>query len=171
MKCAVVLLVNNFRELDELYGFDYTFRSLANSGLSEPFYVLIADGFKRLPWRFVSRWKTERIHIVDASSVVETLLADYPYLRELAAKRTFRITFLRHLILERFFSGEAVLSADLDIVWRVDPYRLFGTWREGFFAWSGSGFLTYDDSPEWFQTYRAGLESVIRGGELTADFA
>jgi hypothetical protein len=171
MKCAAVLIVKNFSELDEAYAFDYAFRSLAQCNLSEPYYVLVAEGFRNLPRRFVSRWKSENIHIVDGSSVLESLLRDYPHLRSLSAKRAFRSTFLRHLILERVFAGEAVLSVDADVVWRVDPYKLFGQWNGGFLAVGGSGFLTYAQSPEWFQAYRTGLESVIAAGELAADFS
>jgi len=170
MKCAVVLMVRDFAELDEAYAFDYTFQSLVNCGISELYYVLIAEGFRNIPRSFVRRWRTEGIHILDCAPVVQSLLADYPLLQALSAKRVFKVTFLRHLILERFFGGEAVLSVDADVVWRVDPYQLFGQWDGGFIAWSTSGFLTYARSPDWFRAYRAGLESVISGGELTSDF-
>lgn len=170
MKCAVVLIVNDFEALSEAYAFDYAFQALADVGLSEPFHVLIAEGFERIPTEFVAHWKAHRIHIEDVSGVVRSLVRDFPYLEALPDNPVYRVTLLRHLILERHFGGEAVLSVDADVVWRTDPYKLFGQWDGGYFALGGSGFLTYVDSPEWFEAYRTGLESTLTGGALTADF-
>ncbi len=170
MKCAVVLIVGDFEALDEAYGFDHAFRSLADSGLSEPFHVLIAEGFERIPAAFVDRWRAERIEITDASATVASLFTDHPWLAAISENPVYKVTLLRHLILQRQFSGEAVLSVDADIVWRTDPYRLFGHWRGGDFMVGGNGFLVHASSPDWFEAYRAGLHSALTGGALTADF-
>ena len=144
----------------ESYAFEYGFQSLANCVLSEPYYVLVAEGFsKDYHEQFVATVESRRKSIYwTARSILQSLFADYSYLQALASKRVFKVTFLRHLILQRFFGGEAVLSADADIVWRIDPYKLFGQWNGGFFAVAGSGFLTYANTADWFALYRAGLE-------------
>ena len=171
MKCAVVLIVGDFAALNEAYGFDYAFRSLADRELSEPFHVLIAEGFERVPADFIGRWRDERIEITDCSATVATLFADYPWLAAISDNPIYKVTLLRHLILQRHFGGEAVLSVDADIVWRTDPYRLFGHWRGADFMVGNNGFLVHASTPEWFEAYRAGLHSSLTGGALTADFA
>ena len=171
MKCAVVLIVNDFEALNEAYGLDYAFRSLADCGLSEPFHVLIAEGFDRIPAAFVDHWRAEGILISDCSATVASLFADHPWLSAISANPVYKVTLLRHLILQRHFGGEPVLSVDADIVWRTDPYRLFGHWRGGDFTVDRNGFLVFVRTPEWFDDYRAGLHSVLTGGALTADFA
>ena len=170
MKCGVVLIVRDWEALNEAYALDHAFEALAGAGLSEPYYVLIAEGFERIPPAFVAKWKERRIHVEDCSDTVRSLVADYPYLEALPDNPTYRVTLLRHLILERRFGGEAVMSVDVDVIWRTDPYRLFSGWTGGYFALAGSGFLTYASKPEWFEAYRLGLESALTGGALTADF-
>ncbi len=170
MKCAVVLIVSDFEALEEAYALEQAFDALGRCDLSEPFYVLISEGFPNIPAAFIARHRARRIEIVDVADVVDSLVRDHPWLAALPDNPVYRVTLLRHLILERFFGGEAVLSVDADVLWRTDPYKLFGHWRGGYFALGGSGFLTYAAAPEWFDAYRAGLESVLTGGALTADF-
>lgn len=170
MKIAVVLIVRDWEALNEAYAFDYAFRSLEDAQLSEPYYILIAEGFEKVPAKVIGRWRGSNILIEDCSAVVQALIREEPDFRGLPENPTHRVTLLRHLILERFFGGEAVLSVDADIVWRMDPYRLFGGWRGGDFALGGSGFLVHAASPEWFEAYRIGLRSALTGGALTADF-
>jgi hypothetical protein len=170
MKIAVVLIVRDWEALNEAYAFDYAFQSLADAGLSEPFHVLIAEGFEKVPPRVVERWRGSKILIEDCSQIVGSLIREEPDFRGLPENPTHRVTLLRHLILQRRFGGEAVLSVDADIVWRMDPYALFGDWTGGDFALGGSGFLVHAASPEWFETYRVGLRSALTGGALTADF-
>ena len=170
MKCAVVLIVRDWEALNEAYALDRAFAALGEVGLSEPYHVLIAEGFELIPEAFVAKQRARRILIQDCSDTVRSLVADYPYLGALPDNPTYRVTLLRHLILERRFGGEAVLSVDVDVVWRTDPYQLFSGWTGGYFALAGSGFLTYAHKPEWFEAYRTGLESALTGGALTADF-
>ena len=170
MKCAVVLIVNDFEALDEGYALEQAFRTLGACSLSEPYYVLISEGFAKIPADFIARRRAERIEVLDVADTVRSLVRDFPYLAALPDNPVYRVTLLRHLILERFFGGEAALSVDADVLWRTDPYRLFGHWDGGYFALGGSGFLTYAAAPEWFDAYRMGLESTLTGGALTADF-
>jgi hypothetical protein len=170
MKVAVVLIVDDYEALNEAYALDYAFQSVADCGLSQPFHVLIAEGFSNIPRGVVGHWRERGVLIEDCAPTVRSLVRDHPWLAALPDNRTYRVTLLRHLILERHFGGEAVLSADVDIVWRSDPYRLFGDWEGGYFAVDRSGFLTFARAPEWFEAYRLGLESALTGGALTADF-
>lgn len=170
MKVAVVLIVDDYAALNEAYALDYAFQSVSSCGLSEPFHVLVAEGFANIPKGVVGHWRERGVLIEDCASTVRSLVRDHPWLRALPQNRTYRVTLLRHLILERHFGGEAVLSVDADIVWRTDPYKLFGGWNGGYFALGSSGFLTYAAAPEWFEAYRLGLESTLTGGALTADF-
>ena len=171
MRCAVVLVVNDWDVLNEAYGIDRALDAIAACGLSQPYHILIAEGFERIPAELVARWGERNIRIEDVSAIVASLRADYPWLAGLPDNPTYRVTMVRHLVLERLFAGEAVLSVDMDVIWRMDPYRLFGDWRGGFFALGGGGSLTFADSAEWFATYRQGLESALTGGALTADFS
>ena len=170
MKIAVVLIVRDWAALDEAYAFEQAFQALADTGLSEPYYILIAEGFGKVPAKVIERWKASNILIEDCSATLASLWAESPHFAALPESPTHRVTLLRHLILERHFGGEPVLSVDVDIVWRMDPYRLFGAWRGGDFALGGSGFLVHVASREWFDIYREGLESALTGGALTADF-
>jgi hypothetical protein len=170
MKIAVVLIVRDWEALNEAYAFDYAFQALADAGLSQPYHVLIAEGFEKVPAKAVERWRGSNILIEDCSAIVASLVREEPDFRGLPENPTHRVTLLRHLILERRFGGEAVLSVDADVVWRMDPYALFGDWRGGDFALGGSGFLVHASSPEWFEAYRIGLRSALTGGALTADF-
>ena len=170
MKIAVVLIVRDWAALEEAYAFEYAFQALADAGLSEPYYVLVAEGFEKVPPKVIERWKESRILIEDGSATLASLTAESPHFAALPENPTYRVTLLRHLILERYFGGEPVLSVDADIVWRMDPYRLFGAWRGGDFALGGSGFLVHAASRDWFDAYREGLKSALTGGELTADF-
>lgn len=170
MQCAVVLIVKDFAALNEQYGLDYAFARLAAAGLSQPFHVLIAEGFDNVPPAFVERWRADRIEVSDCSGIVDSLVSENPWLAAISDNPVYRVTLLRHLILERKFPGEGVLSVDADIVWRDDPYALFGGWTGGHFALGGSGFLTYAKDRSWFDAYREGLESALTGGTLTADF-
>ncbi len=170
MKCGVVLIVRDWEALNEAYALDQAFAALAACGLSEPYHILIAEGFEKVPSAFVAKWREHRILIEDCADTVRSLIHDYPYLEGLPDNPTYRVTLLRHLILERRFAGEPVLSVDVDVVWRTDPYQLFDFWRGGYFAAGGSGFMTYAATPEWFEAYRLGLESALTGGALTADF-
>ncbi len=171
MKAAVVLIVRDWEALNEAYAFDHAFQSLAEAGLSEPYYVLISEGFENIPSKVVDRWRAANILIEDCSRTQASLIQEEPDFRALPEHPTHRVTLLRHLILERHFGGEPVLSVDADVVWRMDPYRLFGGWRGGDFALGGSGFLVHAASPEWFEAYRIGLRSALTGGALTADFS
>jgi len=170
MKIAVVLIVRDWAALNEAYAFEHAFQALADVGLSEPYYVLVAEGFENVPPAVIERWKASNILIQDCSKTVAELTAESPHFAALPENPTYRVTLLRHLILERYFGGEAVLSVDADIVWRMDPYRLFGAWGGGDFMLGGSGFLVHAASRAWFDAYRLGLESVLTGGALTADF-
>ena len=170
MKIAVVLIVRDWAALNEAYAFEHAFQALADAGLSEPYYVLVAEGFEKVPPVAVERWKASKILIQDCSKTLAELTAESPHFAALPENPTYRVTLLRHLILERYFGGEPVLSVDADIVWRMDPYRLFGSWRGGDFALGGSGFLVHAASREWFDAYRLGLESTLTGGALTSDF-
>ena len=170
MKIAVVLIVRDWAALNEAYAFDRAFQALADCGLTQPYYVLVAEGFEKVPPAVVERWKAANILIEDCSATVESLLAEEPDFRGLPDNPTYRVTLLRHLILERYFGGEPVLSVDADIVWRMDPHALFGGWTGGDFALGGSGFLVHAASRDWFGAYRLGLKSVLTGGALTADF-
>jgi hypothetical protein len=171
MKAAVVLIVRDWEALNEAYAFDYAFQALAETGLSEPYHVLISEGFDKVPPAVVERWRGANILIEDGSKTQASLIAEEPDFRALPDNATYRVTLLRHLILHRHFGGEPVLSVDADVVWRMDPYRLFGGWRGGDFILGGSGFLVHASSPEWFAAYRAGLKSALTGGALTADFS
>jgi hypothetical protein len=170
MKAAVVLVVGDFESLNEAYGLDYAFHALSRQKLSAPYHVLIAEGFENIPADFVGRWRERNILIEDAAPVFASLVQDYPYLEALPQNPTHRVTLLRHILLERVFAGEPVLSVDVDVVWRTDPYRLFEGWDGGFFALGDSGFLTWAADKAWFDAYRLGLESALTGGSLTADF-
>ena len=170
MKIAVVLIVRDWEALNQAYAFDYAFDSLAKAGLSEPYYVLIAEGFAKVPAEVIERRRAQNILIEDGSAIVASLLDEEPDFRGLPDNPAYRVTLLRHLVLQRRFGGEAVLSVDADVVWRMDPYRLFGGWRGGDFALGGSGFLVHAASPDWFAAYRLGLKSALTGGALTADF-
>ena len=170
MKIAVVLIVRDWAALEEAYAFEYAFQALADAGLSEPYYVVVAEGFEKVPPKVIERWRESRILIEDGSATLASLTAESPHFAALPENPTYRVTLLRHLILERYFGGEPVLSVDADIVWRMDPYRLFGAWRGGDFALGGSGFLVHAASRDWFDAYREGLKSALTGGELTADF-
>ena len=170
MKIAVVLIVRDWAALDEAYAFEHAFQALADTGLSQPYYILIAEGFAKVPPKVIERWRASNILIEDCSASLASLEAEAPHFAALPQNPTYRVTLLRHLILERYFGGEPVLSVDADIVWRMDPYRLFGAWRGGDFALGGSGFLVHAASRDWFDAYRLGLESALTGGALTADF-
>ena len=170
MKVAIVLIVNDWAALNEAYAFDHAFESLAAVGLSEPFHVLVCEGFENVPQKVVGGWRERGILFENAAPVLASLVAEEPDFAALPDNPLHRVTLLRHLILERRFGGEAVLSVDADIVWRTDPYRLFGAWKGGDFTMNGSGSLVYAASPDWFSAYRAGLKSVLTGGVLTADF-
>jgi hypothetical protein len=170
MKVAVVLVVRDWEALNEAYGFDHAFHVMGPLKLAEPYRVLIAEGFDKVPPELIGHWRERGVEIEDAAATFASLLQDYPWLQALPDNPTYRVTLLRHLILQRHFGGEAVLSADADIVWRMDPYRLFGDWKGGYFAAEDSGFLTYASAPEWFEAYRLGLHSTLTGGALTADF-
>jgi hypothetical protein len=170
MKIAVVLIVRDWAALNEAYAFDHAFEALARAGLSQPYYVLIAEGFEKVPPATIERWRASRILIEDCSRTVAALMAESPHFSALPDNPTYRVTLLRHLILERHFGGEPVLSVDADIVWRMDPHRLFEGWRGGAFALGGSGFLVHAAGRDWFDAYREGLKSALTGGALTADF-
>jgi hypothetical protein len=170
MKIAVVLIVRDWAALDEAYAFDQAFQAMAEVGLSEPYYILIAEGFEKVPKAVIERWKPANILIEDASASLATLTAESAHFANLPESPTHRVTLLRHLILERQFGGEPVLSVDVDIVWRKDPYRLFGDWRGGDFTCGGSGFLVHASGKDWFDAYRLGLRSALTGGDLTSDF-
>ncbi len=170
MKVALVLIVKDWAALEEAYAFEHAFGSLARVGLSDSFQVLVCEGFERIPAAVVGRWRERRIVIEDAAPVLASLVAEEPAFSGLPDNPVYRVTLMRHLILERRFGGEPVLSVDADIVWRTDPYRLFGAWRGGDFTMAGSGSLVYAASPDWFAAYRAGLKSALTGGALTADF-
>ncbi len=170
MKIAVVLIVQDWAALNEAYAFDQAFQALADVGLSEPYYILIAEGFDKVPPQVIERWRGSNILIEDCSATLAALTVESPHFAALPENPTHRVTLLRHLILERYFGGEPVLSVDADIVWRMDPHRLFGGWRGGDFALGGSGFLVHAGGRDWFDAYRQGLESALTGGALTADF-
>jgi hypothetical protein len=171
VKAAVVLIVRDWEVLNEAYGLDYAFWALGRAGLSQPYYILVSEGFEKVPAEFIGHWRERNILIEDAAAVQASLFEDHPWLEGLPDNATYRVTFLRHLILQRRFEGEAVLSVDADVVWRMDPYRLFADWTGGYFAAGDSGFLVHASSPEWFEAYRTGLESALTGGALTADFS
>ncbi|HEY5412155.1 MAG TPA: hypothetical protein VIJ94_15650 [Caulobacteraceae bacterium] len=170
MKIAVVLIVRDWAALNEAYAFDQAFQALADVGLLEPYYILIAEGFEKVPPQVIERWRASNILIEDCSATLASLTAESPHFAALPENPTHRVTLLRHLILERYFGGEPVLSVDADVVWRMDPHRLFGAWRGGDFALGGSGFLVHAGGRDWFDAYRLGLESALTGGALTADF-
>ena len=170
MKVAIVLIVRDWAALNEAYAFDHAFESLARAAPSEPFHVLVCEGFENVPPKVVGRWRERGILFEDAAPVMASLAAEEPAFAALPENPVYRVTLLRHLILQRRFGGEPVLSVDADIVWRTDPYRLFGAWRGGDFTMDGSGSLVYAASPEWFAAYREGLKSALTGGALTADF-
>jgi hypothetical protein len=170
VKCATVLIVGDFEALNEAYALDHAFTALAASGLSEPFHVLIAEGFENIPADFIAHHSEGGVQIRNVADVVASLKADYPHLEALPDNPTYRVTLLRHLILERVFDGEPVVSVDVDVVWKTDPYKLFAHWQGGDFALGGSGFLTFVGSRDWFEAYREGLQSALTGGALTADF-
>lgn len=123
MKIAVVLIVRDWAALNEAYAFDHAFQAMADVGLSEPYYILVAEGFEKVPPQVVERWKASNILIEDCSATLASLMAESPHFAALPENAIHRVTLLRHLILERHFGGEPVLSVDADIVWRTDPYR------------------------------------------------
>lgn len=170
MKIAVVLIVRDWAALNEAYAFDHAFQAMADVGLSEPYYILVAEGFEKVPPKVVERWKASNILIEDCSATLASLMAESPHFAALPENAIHRVTLLRHLILERHFGGEPVLSVDADIVWRQDPHRLFGGWRGGDFMLGGCGFVVHAGSRDWFDAYREGVKSALTGGSLTSDF-
>lgn len=169
MKIAVVLIVRDWDALNEAYAFDYVFQSLIEAGLSEPYHVLVAEGFEQVPAEVVGRWREANILFEDCSAITASLLEEEPDFRGLPGDPEHRASLLRHLILERRFGGEPVLSVNADVVWRMDPYRLFGGWRGGGFLAPGAGGFVHAARPEWFEAYRIGLRSALTSGALSTD--
>lgn len=158
MHCAMVIYLEDYEAFFDDYGLRFCLDKVADVLDGETADILIVDGFEKIPPKVVHQYAERGVKIADASSVRDSVVRDSPHLEKIAGLSSYlQICFIRHLVLERWFSDSPVMSFDADVIWRYSPHRLAKLWTGGSFVFDGSPCLTFAQDKTWFESYREGL--------------
>jgi hypothetical protein len=177
MPCAIVLFVDRpFEEADRNIGLVMSAKiRQVSAAPTRDIEVLVIRGFEHIAEAERRRLKKLRYNLVDASGVLASVKARYPYANETRVWRGepfHEACFLRWLVLEEYFGSEPVLAMDGDIVWRVDPYTFLDAWTSGGSTLCfGAPCFAFIRERSWYEAYRSGLERLARDPGFGGDFA
>jgi hypothetical protein len=158
MHCAMVVYLQDYEAFFDDYGLRFCLDKLAGVLDGETAHLLIVEGFERIPRKLVFQYAERGIKIADAKPVYDAIKADHPWLEKVEGLTPYlRVCFIRHLVLERWFSDGPVVSFDADVIWRYNPHRLAELWTGGSFVFDSSPCVTFAKDHSWFESYREGL--------------
>jgi hypothetical protein len=176
MTCAIALWVDKpFAEIDKRYGFMKAAELRMALKPTEEIVILVLRGFENIDKKTARRLADLKHRLIDASHVLAEVRASYSFANETRVWRGnsfHEMSFLRFLVLEKFFGDSPVLAMDSDIVWRVEPYLLLEKWKNGgSFLFDQSTCLVFIKGRSWYDSYRSGLSRLAADVKFGADFS
>lgn len=149
-------------------GLIYWAEYLKNCLYKNEVFVLVVDGFDRIPKHYIERLLGLNVSLVDASHMLKKYNGELNELIRLTNKYEARC-FLRWLLFEDFFGGEKYVHIDMDLY----PNRyvnIFKVLDGGLGAIDGCPAINIVSDDDWSKVYRDLLDRYLLSPDKISDY-